>query len=189
MAQDPCHELTRLVQGTDDSGKGICSLALWMFKPPKELGRDAFIHDLSDTWSPARLVRESLIMLSKAMIESWIVDSGQALRARLNFDRARQERRRVISIYESSRSWSLDTADLIFYTLFMVVSSQNTGGHTVHVWGHPASRTQIRLNMGALGGMVLQEALASLGTKRSDLALLSFNPLAGPSSSMISRNQ
>ena len=35
---------------------------------------------------------------------------------------------------------------------------------------------------------MLQEASASLGMKRSDLALFRFNPLAGPSSSMISRD-
>ena len=45
------------------------------------------------------------------------------------------------------------------------------------------------LDMGTSAGMVLQEALASFGMKRSDLALFRFNPLAGPSSSMISRDQ
>ena len=61
-----------------------------MFKPPKEVGRDAFIHDQSDTGPPTRSERESLIRLSKAMIESWIVGGGQALRVKLNFGRARQ---------------------------------------------------------------------------------------------------
>ena len=105
---------------------------------------------------------------------------------KLNLGRERQNRSKVVSIWESSRSCSLDTANLIFSTLDITIGSQKAAGPI----GEPR-RQKPDLEMGTSGGggggRGLLEASAPCGIKRSDFDLLRIKPLEGPSSSTISR--
>ena len=100
----------------------------------------------------------------------------------IELGRERQERRSVISIWESSRSCSLFTAALIFSTLLLTEDSQKFAGPI----GEPR-REKPDLVIGISVGRGLLELSAFSGIKWRDLDLFNFSPLQGPSISSIFR--
>ena len=103
----------------------------------------------------------------------------QDLKMKLNLGRERQNHSRVVSVWESSRSCSLDTAVLIFSTFDMTIGSQKVAGPI----GETTSCD------GDFGGRGLLDASPPCGMKRSDFDLLRIKPLEGLSSSTISSAQ
>ena len=71
---------------------------------------------------------------------------------------------------------------LTFFTLFNTAELQNCDGPT----GQPR-REKPSLTKGISGGSELESEAVGLEEKRSDLALLSINPLGGPSCSMMAK--
>ena len=72
-----------------------------MFSPPREDGREVFNHDQSSNGPPARSERASRIMLSKHPKAFMIRAGGQVRSMYATLGKARQDRRRVVSICES----------------------------------------------------------------------------------------
>ena len=95
-----------------------------MLRPPDELGSVAFSQAHSVRGLLAMSPRVDRIKWSKAETACCIWLGGQHLSEKAIFGSARQERSNVISICESSRSCSLDTASATFSILFIILASQ-----------------------------------------------------------------
>ena len=93
--------------------------------------------------------------------------------------RARQERRKVVSICESCKSATMDKITSTFSTHFNTMASQKEGGPI----GEP-KRLKHTLEIGMSDGRGLLVKSASSEIWR-DFDLFKWSPLAGPSSSMI----
>ena len=97
--------------------EGAWRTADLILRPPREIGSEAFSQAQSDRGAPIRSDKASLISASKADVAWRMWGGGQDLKMKLNLGKERQNRSKVVSIWESSRSRSLDTANLIFSTL------------------------------------------------------------------------
>ena len=75
-----------------------------MLSPPRELRSEAFCHGHSERGQPVKSDRATRMTSSKAAVASLMCHGGQERREKATLGRARHERRRIVSICESSRS-------------------------------------------------------------------------------------
>ena len=105
----------------------------------------------------------SLINLLKAMVACWMfffLGGGERFQGKvLNFGKERQEERRLVSIWESSRSCRLATAAQIFSTLFATMDSLTEMGRC----NREPRRQKFNLVVGISEGRGLLELSASPG--------------------------
>ena len=129
-----------------------------MLRPPRELGSDDFNQAQSDRGLPARSDRAALMVSSQWAVPCLMWSGGHALSKKETLGRARHERRRAVSIWESCRSDSLARDSFTFSTFVEKVLSQKEEGPI----GQPR-REKPPLVIGMSGGRGLLEGSVSSG--------------------------
>ena len=94
------------------------------FNPPREQGRLAFNQAQSDRGPPEISSRASRTAALNADVAFRMTEGGHVRRAKLNLGRERQDPRRVVCSWESSRSTNRLRALWIFPTLSSAEDSQ-----------------------------------------------------------------
>ena len=114
--------------------------------------------NLVGDYIPARSVRASLMVSSQRAVPCLMWSGGHALSEKDTLGRARHERRRAVSIWESCRSGSLARDSFTFSTHLEKVKSQKVEGPIGQPW-----RVKPTLVVGMTGGRGLLEGSASSG--------------------------
>ena len=132
------------------------------------LGSDAFNQAQSDRGLPARSVRASLMVSSQRVVPCLMWSGGHALSEKDTLGRARHERRRAVSIWESCRFDSLARDSFTFSTRLEKVKSQKVEGPI----GQPR---RVKPMVGMSGGKLL-EGSASSGDVEERLRSIHVEP-------------